>query len=342
MSKYWTVVCGYIVALLFTSQPLMAQSVESPSVLKRVQEMGDLRCAVFPDDPGRSAIMPNGKWAGFYVDFCRAVAAAVLKNPDFVAYVEVGSKARFSVLQESKADVVMYSSTWTLGRESDYQITFPAIYLFDGQGFMVRKASGIKSINDLDGKSVCVTENTTTEQMLKAVIHNRQLNVKIIYANGDSFFRGDCDAYTADRMNLATNRANRADNPSNYLILDETISREPIGPMVRNDDAQWAKIIRAVVNWMILAEEKGVSTKTLDEVMSNTQDPELKNVFGQTGNIAEQLGLPQEWASQVIRAVGNYGEVYDRHFGPNTAIGVERGLNRPWNEGGVLLSPLFK
>jgi general L-amino acid transport system substrate-binding protein len=207
---------------------------------------------------------------------------------------------------------------------------------------MVRKASGIKSINDLDGKSVCVTENTTTEQMLKAVIHNRQLNVKIIYANGDSFFRGDCDAYTADRMNLATNRANRADNPSNYLILDETISREPIGPMVRNDDAQWAKIIRAVVNWMILAEEKGVSTKTLDEVMSNTQDPELKNVFGQTGNIAEQLGLPKEWASQVIRAVGNYGEVYDRHFGPNTAIGVERGLNRPWNEGGVLLSPLFK
>ncbi|MDX1320770.1 MAG: transporter substrate-binding domain-containing protein, partial [Oceanospirillum sp.] len=186
-----------------------------------VIKKGDLDCGVFPDDPGRSAINDQGRWEGFYVDFCRATAAAVLGNPEFVSFIEVGAKTRFTTLMEKKTDVVMYSSTWTLGRENTYQVEFPAIYLLDGQGFMVRKKSGIRQLSDLQGKRICVTANTTTHNNLVDTFRARGYQADVIFANGDSFFRGSCDAYTADRMNLATNRANRADNPKDYIVLPE-------------------------------------------------------------------------------------------------------------------------
>jgi general L-amino acid transport system substrate-binding protein len=328
-----------VLAALLSLSPVWALA--SPT-LERVKAAGDLRCGVFPDDPGRSAIGKDGQWAGFYVDFCRAVAAAVLGNPKYVQFVEVNSNTRFSSLVEAKTDVVMYSSTWTMGRESTYQIDFPAIYLFDGQGFMVRKASGIKTLSDLDGKSICVTENTTTHANLMGLIAYRKLKANVVFSNGDSFFRGSCDVYTADRMNLATNRANRSENPDGYVILPETISREPIGPMVRNDDPAWSRIVRAVVHALILAEEKGITAANVDEKRSVKQDAETDNLLGQTGKIGETLGLSADWAYQAIKAVGNYGEIYGRHFGPGTPIGVERGLNNLWSHGGVLFAPPFR
>ncbi|MBB1486917.1 amino acid ABC transporter substrate-binding protein [Oceanospirillum sediminis] len=312
------------------------------STLKKVQQRGDLNCGVFPDDPGRSAINSEGHWQGFYVDFCKGVAAAVLHNPDYVRYIEVGAKSRFTSLIENKTDVVMYSSTWTLGREYNYAVNFPAIYLFDGQGFIVRKSSGIQSLEDLEGKTVCATENTTSYQNLADMLKGRDINAKVVSSNGDSFFRGSCDAYTADRMNLATNRANRATNPDDYLILPESISREPIGPKVRNNDPQWERIVRAVVHAVILAEEKGITAQNTDQILKHSRDAETLNLLGVRGNIGKQLGLDNQWAYRVIQAIGNYGEIYNRHFGPDTPIGMERGLNQLWSKGGVLFAPPFK
>lgn len=330
--------------ILFMSTSLHAVAADSnQTTLNKVKNRGDLNCGVFPDDPARSAINLEGQWQGFYVDFCRATAAAVLKNQAFVNYIEVGATTRFTTLLESKTDVVMYSSTWTHSRETDYQLDFPAIYLFDGQGFIVRTAADIHSLEDLDNKTVCVTQNTSTHQNLVDLIESRQLNTKILFSNGDSFFRGGpCDAYTADRMNLATNRANRTDKPENYRLLPDTISREPIGPMVRNDDAQWRRIIRAVVHALILAEEKNINANNIDQALALAKNAEILNLLGKKGNIGKQLGLDNQWAYRAIKAVGNYGEIYNRHFGINSKVGIERGINQPWTQGGILYAPIFK
>jgi len=305
-------------------------------------QKGDLDCGVFPDDPGRSAINDEGRWEGFYVDFCRATAAAVLGNTEFVNFIEVGATSRFTSLIDKKTDVVMYSSTWTIGRENKYHVEFPVVYLLDGQGFMVRKSSGIHRISDLQGKRICVTANTTSYTNLMDTFRARGYKADIIFANGDSFFRGSCDAYTADRINLATNRANRADNPNDYIILSEMASREPIGPMVRNNDPEWSRIIRSIVHAVILAEEKGITSKNVDHILKTSEDLEVLNLLGKTGDIGTQLGLDSQWAYRVIKAVGNYGEIYNRYFGLSTPINMDRGLNRLWNQGGVLFAPPFK
>jgi general L-amino acid transport system substrate-binding protein len=235
----------------------------------------------------------------------------------------------------------MYSTTWTLGRENRYQVVFPAVYLFDSQGVMVRANSGISMLSDLQGKTVCVTENTSTHKNLVNALEQQGIDAQVQFSNGDSFFRGHCDAYSADRMNLATNRANRADNPAHYIILPETLSREPIGPMVRNDETRWERVIRSVVNATILADQKGITQSNLDQVLNSTEDQEILNLLGQQGDLASQLGLPNDWARKVIASVGNYSEIYQRHYDPDTAIGMEQGVNKPWSRGGLLFAPLF-
>jgi general L-amino acid transport system substrate-binding protein len=334
---------GWWIGLLCVLLGAVPSLAEDLPTLDRVRASKDLRCGVFPDDPGRSAISASGRWEGFYVDFCRAVASAVLGNPEYVQFVEVGAKTRFTSLMERKVDVVMFSTTWTLGREAEFKVEFPTIYLLDGQGFMVRKQSGIRRLDDLRGKSVCVTENTTTQKTLEDINAARDLRIRIVLSNGDNFFRGACDAYTADRMNLATNRANRSDDPALYTILPEAVSREPLGPMVRNDDPEWSRIVRSVVHALILAEEMGMTAVTVDSFRDAHRGGEIDNLLGRGAtNVASYLRLDKDWAYRAIKAVGNYGEVYDRHFGPATPIGMERGLNRPWSQGGMLYAPLFR
>ncbi len=327
----------FLIFTLFLLSPLSLAG-----TLDDVLKHGDIRCGVFPDDPGRSAIDSKGEWRGFYVDFCRAVAAAIFADPKRVHFIEVGPQTRFSSLQERKADVVMYSSTWTMEREHDYDITFPAIYLFDGQGIMVRKNSGINILSDLAKKRICVTENTTTHTTLVQYLKTHNIDAEIFFANGDAFFRGSCDAYTADRLNLAVNKANRAEDPAAYHLLPERLSKEPIGPMVRADDPQWARLIRAVIDALVLADEKLISQHTVDQALLTNNDLEVQNLLGKTGTIGAQLGLQADWATHIIRSVGNYSEIYLRHFGPNTPVGVEQGVNQPWNRGGLLYAPLFK
>ncbi len=328
--------------LAWVSLMLLSLPAVHADTLDEVKRHGDIRCGVFPDDPGRSAIDQNGDWQGFYVDFCRATAAAIFGNPDRVQYVEVDATTRFTTLQQRQTDVVMYSTTWTLGRENRYQVAFPAIYLFDGQGIMVRAGSDILQLADLQGKTLCVTENTSTHQNLVEVLTRHKIDAKIQFSNGDSFFRGHCDAYSADRMNLATNRANRADNPEEYLILPENLSREPIGPMVRNDDPRWARVVRAVVQGLILADEKRITRANIDTMREHSKDPEVVNLLGLSGNFGAQLGLSDDWAYWMLSSVGNYAEIYQRHYGPGTPINVEPGLNQPWSRGGLLYAPLFR
>lgn len=324
--------------------PLMIHSLpaQAADTLEQVRRHGDIRCGVFPDDPGRSAIDSAGNWQGFYVDFCRATAAALFGDPQRVQFIEVDATTRFTSLQQGLTDVVMYSTTWTLAREDRYQVAFPAVYLFDSQGIMVRAASGIERLQDLDGKTVCVTENTSTHQNLRAVLQREQIDAAIHFTNGDSFFRGHCDAYSADRMNLATNRANRAEQPAEYRILAESLSREPIGPMVRNDDPRWQRIIRAVVHGLILADEKGITRDNVARMREQTDDAEVRHLLGVQGEFGHQLGLAPDWAFRMLASVGNYSEIYRRHYGPGTPINVEPGLNQPWSRGGVLYAPLFR
>ncbi len=305
-----------------------------------VRARQDLRCGVFPDDPGRSAIDKDGHWAGFYVDFCRALAAAVLGNPDYVTYVEVGPDTRFSSLVDKRTDVVMYSTTWTLGREAKFKVDFPAVYLFDGQGFMVRKQSGIRSFADLNGKSVCVTANTTTHANLLQLIRQRGYNTRVVLANGDAFFRGSCDAYTADAMNLAANRAHRADAPQAYDILSERFSREPIGPMVRDDDGRWSRVVGSVVNALILAEELGVTAENAKDLKADPSS-ELGSLL-QGSPIFSGLGLEGPWAIRAVLAVGNYGQIYDRNFGPGTPIRSPVSLMMPLPSAQASVGPWYK
>ncbi len=328
--------------LVLASLMLLNLAPSHADTLAEVKRHGDIRCGVFPDDPGRSAIDQNGDWQGFYVDFCRATAAAVFGDPARVQYVEVDATTRFTTLQQRQTDVVMYSTTWTLGRENRYQIAFPAIYLFDGQGIMVRASSDIQRLADLKGKTICVTENTSTHQNLVDVLARHKIDAQIQFSNGDSFFRGYCDAYSADRMNLATNRANRADNPEEYRILPENLSREPIGPMVRNDDPRWSRVVRAVVQGLILADEKRITRANVDTMREHSKDPEVLNLLGLSGNFGVQLGLNDDWAYRMLVGVGNYAEIYQRHYGPGTPINVEPGLNQPWSRGGLLYAPLFR
>ncbi|MGE4281791.1 MAG: amino acid ABC transporter substrate-binding protein [Magnetospirillum sp.] len=310
--------------------------------LDDVRQRGDVRCGVFPDDPGRSALSAAGRWEGFYVDFCRAVAVAVLGDAEAVRFVEVGPQSRFTSLVDRRVDVVMYSSTRTLGRENIYGIAFPAVYLFDGQGVMVRANSGINSLKDFEGRSICVTPSTTSQANLESLLRQNGIDTKIVYANGDAFFRGNCDGYTADRVNLAINRANRSDDPKRYRMLPVSLSREPIGPMVRDDDLPWQKVVAATVHAVILAEELGLNQNNVDNVESDSVSGERANLLGTNTQLGEWLGLSPTWSKQVIKAVGNYGEIFDRNFGPNTPIGLDRGLNRLWSQGGVLYAPLFK
>ncbi len=328
--------------LALASLVLLKVTAVHADTLEEVKRHGDIRCGVFPDDPGRSAIDQNGDWQGFYVDFCRATAAAIFGNPNRVQYVEVDATTRFTTLQQRQTDVVMYSTTWTLGRENRYRVAFPAIYLFDGQGIMVRANSDIEQLADLQGKTLCVTENTSTHQNLVDVLARHKIDAQIQFSNGDSFFRGHCDAYSADRMNLATNRANRAENPESYRILPENLSREPIGPMVRNDDPRWERVIRAVVHGLILADEKRITRANVDTLREHSQDPEILNLLGRRGSFGTRLGLEDDWAYRMLASVGSYGEIYQRHYGPGTPINVEPGLNQPWSRGGLLYAPLFR
>ncbi|MCM8627492.1 amino acid ABC transporter substrate-binding protein [Accumulibacter sp.] len=332
--------CAAVLVLLLAALP----PVEAAEVLNGVKSRGQLRCGVSEDVPGFSERDANGYWRGLQVDFCRAVAAAVLNDPERVDFVPLQASARFPALQTRRIDLLLANTTWTLTREAVLRVRFPGILFYDGQGFMVTAAAKIATLADLDGATICVEKGTTHQRTLEAYFKAKGRSVKpLLMASAQktaaAFFAGQCQAYTADAGELAAMRLRAPGDSGSFVILPERISREPLSPVVWSGDPEWATVIRWVLNILILGEEYGVTRDRLDEEIKENRNPLLRQDPYEGKIIAQALGIEPQWGIRALRAVGNYAEIYERNVGPNSPLKIERGLNRLWTNGGLHYSP---
>ncbi len=306
--------------------------------LDDVMAKGYVQCGVTGGVPGFSAPDANNVWAGLEVDFCRAVAAAIFNDAEAVRYTPLTSQERFAALSAGEIDILSRTTTWTMSRDTDLGISFIGTMYYDGQAFMVREADGITSALELSGAAICIESGTTTE--LNAAdyfaANNMEFNT-VVFVDQDEVVKayedGRCDVYTTDGSALAAERSKFA-NPAEHVILSEIISKEPLGPVVRQGDDRWFKINRWVYFALLEAEELGVSSTNVDEMLGS-DNPAIKRLLGVEGEFGTPIGLPNDWAYRIIKLVGNYGESFDRNVGPSTDIGLERGLNALWTDGGL-------
>jgi general L-amino acid transport system substrate-binding protein len=313
--------------------------------LDDVQKRGVLRCVVSTGIAGFAYPDANGVWKGFDIDFCRATAAAVLGDSGKIKAVTATGKTRFTLLNSGEGDVLWRNTTITFSRDVGVKLRFHGVNYYDGQGFMVKKALGIKSAMELDGASICIQTGTTTELNLADFFHANGMKYEAVAIETNdearqNYTAGRCDVYTTDASGLAATRSTFSD-PDNHVILPEIISKEPLGPATRHGDDQWSDIITWVLNATITAEEKGVTSANVDE-MKNSKDPEILRLLGVEGSQGKELGLSKDWAYNIIKTVGNYGEIFERNIGVNTPIGLSRGLNDLWTRGGLQYSPPFR
>jgi len=328
-----------LATLLLLVQP-GASWAQKASTLDEVRARGTLNCGVSTGIAGFSMADGRGNWAGLDVDVCRAIAAAVLGDARKVRYRALSAQQRFAALQSGEVDVLSRNTTWTLSRDAALGLDFAAIAFHDGQGFMVPRTLGARGVRDLDGASICVQRGTTTEQVLAEHFRANRLRFAAVLVDtpreaGAAYFSGRCGAYTADVSALAALRAAQASNPSDHAILPEVISKEPQGPVVRQGDPRWTDVVRWSLFAMIEAEELGLSSRNIDEFVGSP-NPAIQRFLGVQGGLGRMLGLEARWARDVVRQVGSYAEVYDRNIAP---IGIERGLNRLWKDGGLLHAP---
>ena len=310
--------------------------------LKTVQDRGKLLCGVSQGIAGFSIKDDKGEWSGFDVDFCRALAAAIFNDPSKVDYVPLSASERFDALKDKKIDVLSRNSTWTLGREEDSNLVFAGVTYYDGQAFMVPKARNATSALELDGAKVCIQKGTTSEPNAKDFFETNHVNYEIVA--GDTvadivanYLSGKCNVLTTDESQLFALRS-QFPKPGEHMILPDVISKEPLGPVVRQDDMQWFNVVKWVNNALIDAEEMGVSSKTIDEALKS-QKPAVQRLVGTQGDFGKPLGLSNAWAANAIRTVGNYGEIFDRNVGAHTKLGIPRGLNELWDNGGIQYAP---
>ncbi len=310
-----------------------------------VQARGTLNCGVSGTLPGFSFVEEDGSLSGFDWDYCRAVAAAALGDADAVEGRPATSQERFPILQSGEVDVLIRNTTWTLSRDTSLGFNFAPTTFYDGQGMVVRKDSGITQLADFDGRSVCVGAGTTTEKNLADVFRSMGINYEpIVFNDGPStreaYDSGRCDGYTTDKSGLVASITQLSD-PEAHVILDETMSKEPLGPLVRHGDDNWFDIVKWTVNCTIQAEELGITSQNVDEFLGS-DDPVVLNLLGVEGDLAQAMGLNNDFCVQVIKQVGNYGEIFDKNLGPDTPFKLGRGLNALWTDGGLLYSPPFR
>lgn len=291
---------------------------------------------------GFSAADSNGKWSGLDVDVCRALAAAVLKDSEKVKYVPLNAQQRFTALQSGEVDILSRNTTFSLTRDASLGLTITTPNYYDGQGFMVTAKSKIKSPKQLKGQTVCVQSGTTTEKNLTDYSKANKLNIKpVIFekleAAENAYFTGRCIAYTTDASGLASTRNKVAKDPKEHVILPDLISKEPLGPMVRRGDDDWFAIVKWTMYGMLEAEEYGVTQENVDTLKTTSTDPVVQRMLG-AGNedTGKLLGLDKDWLARAIKATGNYGESFERHVGPKSALGLPRGINNLWNKGGLM------
>ena len=320
----------------FSAQAATAQT------LKTVKDRGMLSCGVSQGLPGFSSPDDKGNWTGLDVDVCRALAAAIFNDATKVKFVPLSAKDRFTALQSGEIDVLSRNTTWTLSRDTSLGANFTGVTYYDGQGFLVKKSLKVNSALELNSASVCVQTGTTTEQNLADYFKGNNMKYEVIaFASADetvkAYESGRCDVFTSDVSQLYAERLKLA-NPADHAVLPEVISKEPLGPMVRHGDDQWFDIVKWTLFAMITAEELGITQKNVDE-KAKSDNPELKRVLGTDGNLGEQLGLTKDWVSRIVKAVGNYGESFDRNVGAGSKLGIARGLNNLWNKGGIQYAP---
>ena len=312
-------------------------------ILDDVKAKGYISIGINPTLPGISFVDTGGNYSGFAVDFAQALAAAVSVDAKFKA---LPSAQRFAALQSGEIDAHFATNTWTLGRDTKVGVEFPAVFWYDGQGFLIRKSLGVKNAKELDGASVCLTSGTTSERNTADFFRANNMTFKpVLFSKHDDSYRaydeGRCDVMIGDKRQLAGRRS-ALKNPKEHIILDELISKEPLGPMTPGGDDQWTGIVRWVINAIITAEEKGITQANVEEAVKTSKDPEVQRLLGVTGSLGPDMGLDKEWALRAIKTAGNYGEIWDRNLGGNTPLGLDRGLNLLWSEGGLLYAPPFK
>jgi general L-amino acid transport system substrate-binding protein len=334
--KRVSLVLTLAVAAGFSAQAASAQT------LKTVKDRGMLSCGVSQGLPGFSSPDDKGNWTGLDVDLCRAVAAAVFNDATKIKFVPLSAKDRFTALQSGEIDVLSRNTTWTLSRDTSLGANFTGVVYYDGQGFLVKKSLKVNSALELNSASVCVQTGTTTEQNLADYFKGNNMKYEVIaFGTADetvkAYESGRCDVFTSDVSQLYAERL-KLSNPADHVVLPEVISKEPLGPMVRHGDDQWFDIVKWTLFAMVDAEELGVNQKNVDE-MAKSDKPELKRAFGTDGNLGEQLGLTKDWLSRIVKAVGNYGESFDRNVGAGSKLGIARGLNNLWNKGGIQYAP---
>ena len=318
----------------------------SATTLEDVQARGSLNCGVSTGVNGFSAPDANGVWQGFDVAVCRAVAAAVLGDPMAVNFVPTTGQTRFTALASGEIDILARNTTWTFSRDTDLGFTFVGVNYYDGQGFMVNRELGVSSATELDGATVCIQTGTTTELNLADYfrINNMSYEPVPIETNAEAqqqYLAGACDVYTTDASGLAATRAS-FEAPGDHVILPEIISKEPLGPLVRQGDDQWADIARWTLNALIAAEELGVTSSNLEQMAAGTNNPEINRLLGVEGDLGAMIGLDAQWAMHAIAAGGNYGEIFAATIGEATPIGLARGLNAQWTQGGLMYAPPFR
>lgn len=311
------------------------------ATLDDVKDRGEMNCIVTTGLTGFAAPNADGRWEGFDVDFCRAVAAAVLGDADKVKFIPATGKTRFTLLNSGEGDVLFRNTTETMSRDADLKLTFLPVNYYDGQGFIVNKALGVSSALELDGASVCIQTGTTTELNLADFFRTNNISYEPVPIETNeeartNYIAGRCDTYTTDRSGLAASRAT-FENPADHVILPEIISKEPLAGAVRHGDEEWADVAKWVVNALIEAEELGVNQGNVEEMASAAGDnPSINRMLGTEDDMGAMIDLDNQWAVRAISAVGNYGEIFDRNIGPDTEIGLDRGLNAQYKDGGIL------
>jgi general L-amino acid transport system substrate-binding protein len=337
--KYLSLVLA-VLSLSFTG-------ISSAGTLDDVKAKGFVGCGINTGLTGFAFTDDQGNWLGFDVALCQGVAAAVFGDASNVKYTNLTGKTRFEALKAGEVDMLSRNTTWTYSRDVDLKLTFLGVNYYDGQGFIVPASLGVNSATELEGASVCIQTGTTTELNLADFFRGNNMNYEPvpIETNAEArqnYLAGRCDVYTTDRSGLAATRAS-LDDPENHVVLPEIISKEPLGPLVRHGDDEWGDVVRWTLNVLIIAEEKGITKENVRAMAAETQkDAELNRMFGTEGEYGAMLGLSADWVVNVIAAVGNYGEIFEQYLGVNTDIGLERGVNALWTDGGLIYSPPYR
>jgi general L-amino acid transport system substrate-binding protein len=339
LSKFSTLAAAAAALVTLTATPAHAGK-----TIDAIKARGQVICGVNPSLPGFAAADSQGNWTGFDVDVCKAIAATVLNDASKVKWTPLNASQRFAALQAGEIDVLSRNTTWTLTRDASLGLNFTGVTYYDGQGFMVTKKSKITSAKQLKGATVCVQSGTTTEKNLADYSKAMKLNMKPVVfetqeATNKAYFTGRCQVYTTDASGLASVRNKEATNPEDHLILPDLISKEPLGPSVRRGDDEWFAIVKWVVFALIEAEEYGITQANVDQMKASSTDPVVQRILGTSEDTGKLLGLDKEWAYRAIKAVGNYGEMFERNVGPKSTLKLPRGANNLWSKGGLIYAP---